>query len=133
MNRKYKILIADDDVNLIEILNARLESEGFETITAGEGVRAVQMARKEKPDLIILDLMMPVGGGHAVLNNLRFQDDTRDIPVIILTGVDKPNLEKEKRATGAADFMKKPFEGAVLIQKIRALLRKKEGDKEERP
>ena len=126
MNKKYKILIADDDVDMVGMLKMRLEEEGFDTLVAYDGVHVIELSQKEAPDLIILDLMMPVGSGHSVLNNLRFNDITRDIPVIILTGMDKPNVEKEKRAMGVEDYIRKPYEAASLVSKIRTILSQKQ-------
>lgn len=113
-----KILICDDERNFVETLQTWLEVEGFETDTAYEGVRAIEMAHKHHPDLILLDLRMPAGEGYTVLRALRARDDTKHIPVIIMTAVQTERLEADVRAAGADDFVQKPFEPEALLAKI---------------
>lgn len=117
---KLKILIADDDGDFVKVLQQRLEQEGFQIAAAYEGVRAVEMAHKEKPDLILLDIKMPTGGGLTVLGNLKNHPETKKIPVIIVTGLVERDLEKEARSAGAIDFVRKPFEMKALIEKIKS-------------
>lgn len=117
-----KILIADDEVQLVNMLKERLHFEGFETIVAHEGIRATEMANKQNPDLILLDLLMPVGTGQSVLQNLKSSPKTKNIPIIVMTAMKKPGLEQEMLDAGANDFVAKPFEIKDLLEKIRALL-----------
>lgn len=122
-----KILIADDDREVVEVLKARLEVSGYETLVAYEGIRVMEIAHKKSPNLIILDLRMPAGTGQSVLKNLRSYQDTAKIPVIILTALKEPHLKEELLAAGAQDFMEKPYEADQLLEKIRLCLEKNEG------
>lgn len=122
MSQKYNILIADDDPDLVKVLKDRLEAEGFLVVVAYEGIRAVEMAHKKGPDLIILDLKMPAGTGQSVLKNLRSHADTDKIPVIILTALSTPDIEREVKKAGAQALIKKPYESTDLLDKIRSLL-----------
>jgi two-component system alkaline phosphatase synthesis response regulator PhoP len=127
MNKKYKILIADDDNDLVTVLKYLLNSEGFETCVAHEGVRTLEVARKEKPDLILLDLKMPMGNGKSVLKALQCCWDGEKFPVIVVTGMEEENLENETRMAGAEGFLHKPFEKEILLKKIRNILAPQEG------
>ena len=82
---KKTILIVDDEVDVIQILDFKLKEEGYETITAEDGEEALKKAKKHKPDLILLDLLMPMMDGGEVARKLRDDTKTKDIPVIILT------------------------------------------------
>jgi DNA-binding response OmpR family regulator len=124
MNKK--ILLADDDKELVEVLTERLEHSGYHVVSAYEGVRTIEVAHKERPDLIILDWKMPTGIGSFVLKDLKSKHDTRHIPVIILTGLDDSKIEEESLKLGATAFMKKPYDDKILLQKIREILEWKE-------
>ena len=119
---KEKILIADDDKDFAITLRERLQAEGYVVVEVAEGVRAVEAAHKEQPDLILLDLKMPVGGGESVLQRLRGRYDTADIPIIIITGHSAPGLAERVIAEGASDFIEKPYDGADLLRRIRELM-----------
>ncbi len=119
---KRRILIADDDRELVLNLKQLLEFNHFETVTAYEGIRVVELARKQNPDLIILDIKMPAGDGHSVLQNLKSRDETMSIPVLILTGLERGGLEEEMKRAGAEGFLKKPYETDLLLGKINFLL-----------
>ncbi len=121
-NKKIKILIADDDHDLVEVLSNYIEMSGFETLAAYEGVRTLEVVHKSKPDLVILDLNMPAGNGMYVLKTLRSHWQTKKIPVIILTGLNDPNLKKQIEEMGAQDFMTKPYDSAELLHKIKKLV-----------
>lgn len=122
MAGKFKILIADDDRDLVKILLDRLEFEGFETMAAYEGLRTIEISHQKKPDLILLDLQMPAGTGISVLHNLRSKPDTKSIPVIVLTGMDGETVEDEVRRAGCQAFIRKPYEMDQLLQTIRSYL-----------
>lgn len=130
MREKPKILIADDDRDLVEILSGYIEMNGYDTVTAHEGVRALELAHKVKPDLIVLDIQMPAGNGVYVLKNLKVHWETKNIPVIVITGLNDPNLKKQIEKMGANDFIPKPYESSELLLRIRRLL-SGEGEKEE--
>ncbi len=120
--KKYKILIADDDKDIVIVLRQLLEAKGFSTFSAHEGVRAIEIAHKEKPDLIILDLKMPAGTGQSVLQTLRSRYETEKIPVMILSGHADEKVEIDIKKAGAQDFIRKPYEPEFLLQRVRSLL-----------
>lgn len=122
VKNKPKILIADDNKDIVESLCERLEYEGFETIVAHEGVRAIELAHKEKPNLILLDIRMPAGTGQLVLKALRSHPDTSKIPVIVMTALKEKELEAEVADLGAFDFIQKPLDIDHLLTSIRALV-----------
>ncbi len=120
--KKQKILVADDEEELVKALRDRLHFEGYDTVAAFEGVRVIEMAHKQKPDLILLDLRMPAGTGQSVLKNLKSRPETEHIPVIVVTALDSLNLEQELLKSGAADFIRKPYDWSVLLEKMRKIL-----------
>ena len=122
MEKKKTILIAEDNEDLARTLQDRLESVGYKTLIAQEGVRVIELAHKEKPDLIVLDLRMPAGSGQNTLHSLRSQGETREIPVIIVTGLTDLGLEDEAFDAGANDFFRKPYDEQELLKSIRRLL-----------
>ena len=122
-----KILLVDDDKSLVEVLRKRLEVSGYEVVCAYEGIRAVQLSHSEKPDLILLDWMIPTGHGGAVLESLASKGDTRRIPVIIITGVYEKLQEHESELPKVVQaVLKKPIDTKALLHKIREALEWKE-------
>lgn len=118
-----KILIADDEPEIVATLRDRLKANGFETMEAYEGIRTIELAHKEKPDLILLDLKMPAGRGESVLKSLKSHPETKKIPVIVLTAMPARDVKERVLAEGANDFIQKPYDATVLIDKIRNCLR----------
>jgi two-component system alkaline phosphatase synthesis response regulator PhoP len=119
------ILVVDDEKRLREMLQAYLAQEGFRVVTAGDGQGALFVARHEKPDLIILDLMMPEMGGYEFL---RAHSKERDTPVIVLTAKLEENDKVLGLELGADDYVTKPFSLRELTARVRAVLRRA-GDK----
>ncbi|MEM7816479.1 MAG: response regulator [Candidatus Aenigmatarchaeota archaeon] len=117
-----KILVVDDEPNILLVLASRLKANNFEVITASDGFYAVKKAREEKPDLIILDIRMPAGGGMSVFESLKIIPDTAIIPVIFITAHPTPQLEQKAKEMGAVDFISKPFDADELILKIKKAL-----------
>lgn len=111
-----KILLVDDETELVEIVKMRLESRGFEVICAYDGLDGLNKAKSEKPDLVLLDLFMPVVQGYEVCKNLKEDPELKDIPVIIFSA-GKDSL-KDAKAVGASDFITKPVDMEELIDKI---------------
>ncbi|MDO8461632.1 MAG: response regulator [Deltaproteobacteria bacterium] len=122
MDNKPMILVVDDERDFTVTVRDRLEASGFETCVAHEGIRALEMAHKKKPDLIILDIRMPAGDGLTVLKTLREKEETRKIPVVILTGLDEEGLEEKVKKLGAALFLRKPFDLGSLVSRVSTLL-----------
>lgn len=118
-----KILIVDDELDLVVVVRYRLESEGFVVIAANDGETAIEKVKSESPDLILLDVMMPGIDGYEVCKRLKSDDKYKDIPIIMLTA----KVQKLDRETGlklgANDYIAKPFDTADLLEKIQANLK----------
>jgi two-component system, OmpR family, response regulator MprA len=119
-------LIVDDDRNIISLLVSRLKSKGYEAIVALDGVVAVSQAHKERPDLILLDMRMPGGGGISVYDNLRLSSETIAIPVIFMTAYPEDQRFNELIESNK-NYLVKPFDMEVAIAKVKEAL----GDKNE--
>ncbi|MDD5746201.1 MAG: response regulator [Candidatus Omnitrophica bacterium] len=122
-----KILIVEDEKDVAKVLVARLQGAGYTTIVAGDGTLGVQYTHREKPDLIILDLMMPAGGGMLVLESLKLCRSVRYIPVVILTGMKDDEYRKKVEAMGVDAFFEKPYEAEDLLKTIAGILQAIEG------
>lgn len=118
-----KILIVDDQPDNVFILQDRLEHEGFDVLTAYDGPSGLKKAKDEKPQLILLDVMMPGMSGFEVCQKLTDDDETKHIPIILLTALTGPEDIKEGLQAGAYDYIKKPFNRIELIARINSALR----------
>lgn len=118
-----KILIADDDRNIVELLRLYIEKEGYTTVTASNGKEAIETFNKSKPDLIILDVMMPEADGWQVCKEIR---KTSNVPIIMLTAKGETIDKVLGLELGADDYMVKPFETKELMARIKAVLRRSE-------
>ena len=116
------IFIADDELDFVSTLRSRLEFEGFVVTTAVDGKEALQRIPDEKPDLILLDIMMPTMNGYQVCRELKINPDTRRIPVLMLTAKSQESDKFWGKEAGADDYVTKPFDMEDLIEKIRGLL-----------
>lgn len=128
-DQPHKILIADDEPDILEIVSYNLRKEGFEVYTAPDGNAALQQARLHHPDLIILDIMMPGKTGVEVCQILRTQPEFAQTLIIFLTAVSDETVQIKGLESGADDYVAKPVSPKVLISKVHALfrrLRKKE-------
>jgi len=128
-DQPHKILIADDEPDIVEIVSYNLRKEGFEVYTAPDGNVALQQARLHHPDLIILDIMMPGKTGVEVCQILRTQPEFAQTLIIFLTAVSDETIQIKGLESGADDYVAKPVSPKVLISKVHALfrrLRKKE-------
>lgn len=119
-----KILIADDEPDILEIIQYNLQNEGYEVITAKNGNDAIDQAKRFTPDLIILDIMMPGKNGIEVCNILRMQPAFNDTLIIFLTALSDEGTEVKGLETGADDFITKPVSPKVLVSKVNALFRR---------
>jgi len=118
-----RILVIEDDRELADLIVERLIGEGFETSHVIDGLMGVSEAHKFKPHLIILDLMLPGGGGLNVLDKLKMSTHTRHIPIIVLTGSDNDELKKKVLDCGISSYMQKPYDGKKLVEEIWKILR----------
>ena len=124
-----KILIIDDYPDNVFLLQDRLEREGFEVIKAYQGETGIQKAVEEKPDLILLDIMMPDISGFEVCKTLTAHQGTKSIPIILLTALTEADDLNEGFMAGAFDYIKKPFNRIELIARIKSALRFSDSNK----
>ncbi len=120
---KGKILIIEDEADVAKALSIRLKANGYDVAIAADSIQGVSLAKKEKPDLIILDIMLPGGGGFAVSERLKEDVETWDIPIIILTGI--PGTEEKAYKAGARFYFQKPYKPEELLKAIREITGKK--------
>jgi DNA-binding response OmpR family regulator len=120
-----KILLVDDEVQLVEVVKMRLESNGYDILTAYDGKDAFDKARTQKPDLIILDLMLPKMDGYKVCRMLKFDEKFKSIPIILFTARAQETDVALGKEVGADAYVTKPFEPEILLSKIKELLEKK--------
>jgi len=119
------ILVADDDKDLVPALSIRLKAAGYDVIVAHDGEGAYDQATKNKPDLIILDVRMPAGGGFSSIDRMKHSLTTRNIPVIFLTAFDDEEMREDGRQLGAVGFFRKPFNDDDFMNAIAGVLDKK--------
>jgi two-component system KDP operon response regulator KdpE len=117
-----KILVVDDDPDLLRALRLRLRANNYDVATASDGYAAIASAQKERPALIILDLGLPVGDGFVVLDRLQNSDSLSGIPVIVLSARDPQSNEEKALKAGAAAFFQKPADNDELLNVIRVSL-----------
>jgi DNA-binding response OmpR family regulator len=120
---KKRILLVDDEVQLVEMVKLRLEANDYDVITAYDGQEALDKARGEKPDLIILDLMLPKVDGYKVCRMLKFDEKYKSIPIILFTARAQESDEKMGFEVGADAYIIKPFEPQILLGKIKELIK----------
>ena len=125
------VLIIEDEPSLVEVLSYNLEKEGFEVLTANNGRDGLERARSALPDLVILDLMLPLVDGLQVCSQLRSDPKTQNIRVLMLTARSEETDEVVGFNVGADDYVSKPFKVRPLIHRIKALLRRNEKSKSE--
>jgi DNA-binding response OmpR family regulator len=119
-----KILIIEDEPDAAKVLMKRLAHSGYRVKIAIDGYQGVKMANDERPDLIILDLMLPAGGGLSVLKNIRLSARNRFTPVLVLTGMDDENYKQQILSAGVEGYMKKPYNAAELLATVEKLINK---------
>jgi two-component system OmpR family response regulator len=119
-----KILVVDDEKRIVEIVKAYLERDGYQVAVAYDGKSALDLAQKECPDLIVLDLMLPEISGWDVCRTLRKESD---VPIIMLTARDDTTDKIVGLEIGADDYVTKPFDPKEVVSRVRAVLRRYEG------
>lgn len=125
---KSKILVVDDEKDILELVGLILSGEGMSVLQAQDGLSALEIARKEKPDLILLDIMMPEIDGWEVLKILKIEEETKHIPVAMLTCKTETRDKVLGIQEGAVDYITKPFAPEDLIVRVQDMLaRQKEG------
>jgi len=119
---KPRILVVDDELDLVSVLRMGLEIQGFEVIDAMDGEEGLRRARQDRPDLMVLDLMLPKMDGYKVCRALKFDERFRNLPIIILSARSGDQDRRLALDMGADLFMTKPYEMNVLVGKIRMKL-----------
>lgn len=119
-----KILVVEDEAALVDLLRYNLESAGFKVVEARDGAEAMKQTLAERPDLILLDWMLPVMSGLEVCQKIRKTDDVRSTPIMMLTAKGEDIDKVLGLDSGADDYMTKPFSPAELIARVKALLRR---------
>jgi DNA-binding response OmpR family regulator len=127
-----KVLVVDDDPDIRDVLEALLEGEGFETVLANDGEQALEAIKKENPDLMILDLLMPVMDGFAVCKQLQDPrwSKWKNMPVLILTSVrEEVSQRRYELETGLSldvdDYVEKPIDPDIVLDRVKKLLARK--------
>src|SRR5690625_840699 len=118
-----KILVVDDEKPIADILEFNLEKEGYEVIVAYDGEQAIELAKSEEPDLILLDIMLPKKDGNEVCREIR---KTHNMPIIMLTAKDSEIDKVLGLELGADDYVTKPFSNRELIARVKANLRRQQ-------
>jgi two-component system phosphate regulon response regulator PhoB len=121
---KPLILVVEDEAALVTLLTYNLEAEGFRVVQAGDGEDALLMAKEHKPDLVLLDWMLPLMSGIEVCRQLRRAPDTSGTPILMLTARGEEGDKLRGLDSGADDYVTKPFSPAELMARVRALLRR---------
>ena len=122
---KVKVLIVDDEPNIVQTLQDRLEMNEYDVVTACNGKEGLERAVEHKPDVILLDVIMPLMDGHEMLEALRKQPDCDDISVIMLTARSQTQDIARANACGIEDYIVKPFDLSELLEKIEVIAEKR--------
>lgn len=117
-----KILLIEDEPDIIKVLSKMLMIAGYQVAFSGDAVRGAQQAHSDMPDLILLDLMLPAGGGLNVLKNLARSPSTLKIPVIVLTGMEDVTYKEQVLEMGIKAFIQKPYDFSFLLAEIEKAL-----------
>ncbi len=120
---KKRLLLVDDEKDMSYAVTLQLEANNYEVLTAYDGREALEKARKEKPDLIILDLMLPKLDGYKVCRMLKFDEKYKKIPIILFSARTQEEDIKLGGEVGGDAYIAKPFEAGVLLSKIKELLK----------
>lgn len=123
---KKRILVVDDEKQLVDMLKMRLEANNYEVIAAYDGMEALECSRKQKPDLIVLDLMLPKLDGYQVCRMLKFDKATHKIPIVMLTALSQKEDREWGKKVNADVYITKPFNAEELLEKIKVLISAKE-------
>lgn len=123
MKPKRKILIIDDDRIFLQIMSRKITAAGYEVLTAVDGIQGISLAFKEQPQLIILDIRFPAGGGLETLKKLSLSTKTSNIPIIISTCLDDPQVKQMVSSYNVVDYLVKPIEPEKLVQRINETLK----------
>ena len=118
-----KILVVDDEPDVVSFLERILKADGFDVVTAYDGIGALDLMASEKPDLVLLDVMMPMISGYEVCEQIKADPQTQHIPVVCVSSAHSPDARAQSIRVGAAELITKPFLPAELVAQIRRHLR----------
>jgi two-component system alkaline phosphatase synthesis response regulator PhoP len=124
MSKKYKILVADDDSDILEIIKFNLERNGFEVSVTNKSTETYEMALKLKPDLILHDVMMPVMDGFQVCRKVKHSEVLKNIPFVFLTARNEEHSEVQGFDLGAEDYISKPIKPAALSTRLKTIIKR---------
>ena len=122
--RKYRVLVVEDEEDILEVIQYNLEQEGYEVSSCMDGLQGLEQARKLKPDLVLLDIMLPGMDGVEICRNLKEDELTRRIPIIMVTAKGEEIDIVLGLGVGADDYIPKPFKVRELVARVKALLRR---------
>ena len=117
-----RVLLVEDDPVILRLLEVNFELEGYEVLSAHDGAEGIEMARTERPDIVISDIMMPNVSGIELVEALKGDGDTSGIPIILLSAKAQSADVKAGMEAGADDYVTKPFEPLELVDRVQALL-----------
>ena len=120
---KKKILVVDDDLGIVRLVGNLLKNHGYEVCSAMDGLEALVKIKEEKPDLVVLDIMMPEVNGYDVCYQLRFNEEFEHIPIVLLTAR-RQELDDDLGKKADIEYLSKPVDSKLLFEKIEALLSK---------
>ena len=120
MNKK--ILVVEDDANAVKLIEYTLEQEGYQVITASDGLEGLTKAQFEHPDLIVLDIMLPGLDGYEICHQLRQKPETAELPILMLSAKARKEDKDTGLKTGADDYLAKPADPSLIVAKVEALL-----------
>ena len=119
------VLVIDDEADIGEMIKIRLEANGYRVVLAYDGLDGIEKAKKEVPDIILLDILMPQMDGFEVCQRLRVIPKMGNVPIIMLTAIKTEATLERAREAGSQDYLVKPFDGQELAQRVRFYLEKK--------
>jgi len=121
-----KVLVVDDEIHIVHVVAIKLRNNGYEVITANDGAEALELARLEKPDMVVTDYQMPVMSGLELVKELREDDQTKDIPAILLTARSFAITKDQQKELEISACLSKPFSPKELLGYIEDILYQKE-------
>jgi len=119
---KKRVLVVDDELDMLMVIKLRLEASGYEVVTATDGLEGLNTARRVKPDLIVLDVMLPKMNGYKVSRFLKYDEEYKHIPIVMLTALAGEEDRSTGIETGANAYITKPFETQELVDTVRRFL-----------
>lgn len=122
MNERPKVLIAEDEETIVESLSFLMEKEGYDVSVATDGRTAISMIARDIPDMVLLDVMMPVCDGFEVVRAVRSDSNTRQVPIMMLTAKTREVDRRKGLELGVDDFVTKPFSTRDVVSRVKALL-----------